>query len=465
MSACELRRRRGRRFAPSTRPRRPRLSRHPRRHLRRRRPPRQVARPSGGWATAPRSAIQCLAQLDPAPDRAHLLVALGLGEVEGQERGELHRRVRGRALCNEARRRSVGRAWSAATSTTPAMQCERSPASATSTPATGSRAAPAIIERTTARLEIVHWTSSAPAIEVPSASCRRDASPPRRGDERRGCSSRPTLGGRRSTASSARWSARERRAARPSASSVETLTPADFKTCAMPTYPEIRLALATPIGRIAPRCAAGVRCSVHIATEGPDRLRSPGDGASTRRAVRFTTSYHTRFPEYLAARAADPAALELRGWLRRFHNAGDGMHGRRRHRCEQDARGRMASASSMPWSRGVDARSVLSRAEPSPLACRGRCSSMSAASRSRRTSAFLGLDLPGSKVVVGDGPARPAHAGPISACAFSRRTHRAGARRCLCVGRRHGLSKPDRYVRDGAARGAGLRACRSRRFR
>ena len=66
---------------------------------------------------------------------------------------------------------------------------------------------------------------------------------------------------------------------------------------------------------------------VHIATEGPI-------GFAARRhclanGLPFTTSYHTRFPEYLAARAPVPEAWSY-AYLRRFHSAArghDGQHG------------------------------------------------------------------------------------------------------------------------------------------
>ena len=101
---------------------------------------------------------------------------------------------------------------------------------------------------------------------------------------------------------------------------VAFLAPPLFRTLPCPTYPEIRLALATP--RAIARHVAEIRPDfIHIATEGPI-------GLMTRRYCRktrwpFTTSYHTRFPEYVAARLPVPEdwcyALQ-----RRFHNGSAG---------------------------------------------------------------------------------------------------------------------------------------------
>ena len=91
---------------------------------------------------------------------------------------------------------------------------------------------------------------------------------------------------------------------------VSFLAPPLFRTLPCPTYPEIRLALASPQRDRAP-CRREVRPDfIHIATEGPI-------GLMTRRYCRktrwpFTTSYHTRFPEYVAARLPIPGGLVLR---------------------------------------------------------------------------------------------------------------------------------------------------------
>lgn len=186
---------------------------------------------------------------------------------------------------------------------------------------------------------------------------------------------------------------------------IDFLTPADFRTVPMPTYPEIRLALATP-GRVRRRMDEIGADYVHIATEGPIGIMARR--ACLSRGQTFTTSYHTRFPEYLAARAPVPEVLSY-AWLRRFHNAGAGiMVSTPTLEAELRARG---FHNILRWSRGVDAElfrprphaemDALIAALPRPIFL-----SVGRVAVEKNISAFLDLDLPGSKVVVGDGPAR-----------------------------------------------------------
>ncbi|TCK28639.1 glycosyltransferase involved in cell wall biosynthesis [Ancylobacter aquaticus] len=186
---------------------------------------------------------------------------------------------------------------------------------------------------------------------------------------------------------------------------IDFLTPADFRTLPMPTYPEIRLALTTP-GRVARRISESGADYVHIATEGPIGIMARR--ACIKRGQSFTTSYHTRFPEYLSARAPVPEAFSY-AWLRRFHNAGAGMMVSTP-TLEAELQGR-GFRNIMRWSRGVDAELFRPRPEaemdarvaalPRPIFL-----SVGRVAVEKNISAFLDLDLPGSKVVVGEGPAR-----------------------------------------------------------
>lgn len=181
---------------------------------------------------------------------------------------------------------------------------------------------------------------------------------------------------------------------------ISFLTPDDFRTVPLPGYREIRLALAT-VRRIEHALKSLRPNSVHIATEGPI-------GWVTRhvcqtRGYPFTTSYHTRFPEYLAARLPVPLKWSYAA-LRRFHNSGDGiMVGSPMLEQALKAHG---FRNLMRWSRGVDAelfrpRSVRPLIFPGPVFLYvGRIAV------EKNLEAFLDLDLPGSKVVVGDGPLR-----------------------------------------------------------
>ncbi|HEX4111047.1 MAG TPA: glycosyltransferase, partial [Stellaceae bacterium] len=96
---------------------------------------------------------------------------------------------------------------------------------------------------------------------------------------------------------------------------VETVTPDRFRTIPCPTYPEIRLALK-PARRVAALLDAQRPQAIHIATEGP--LGMAARAVCLKRALPFTTAFHTRFPEYVAARFAVPQAWSY-AWLRHFH--------------------------------------------------------------------------------------------------------------------------------------------------
>ena len=183
------------------------------------------------------------------------------------------------------------------------------------------------------------------------------------------------------------------------------LTPGDFRTVPMPTYPEIRLAMATP-SMVARRMDEIGADYVHIATEGPIGMMARRVCLSRGRS--FTTSYHTRFPEYLAARVPVPPALSY-AFLRRFHNAGAGIMVSTP-TLEAELRGR-GFHNIMRWSRGVDAELFRPRVHadqdevvrdlPRPIFL-----SVGRVAVEKNIAAFLELALPGTKVIVGDGPAR-----------------------------------------------------------
>ena len=99
---------------------------------------------------------------------------------------------------------------------------------------------------------------------------------------------------------------------------IEFLTPEGFPSMALPTYPGLRVALPTR-GEIARRIEAASPDAIHIATEGP--VGWMARGYCRRRKFAFTTSYTTRFPEYIAARSIIPLSMSY-AMLRRFHAAG-----------------------------------------------------------------------------------------------------------------------------------------------
>ena len=179
---------------------------------------------------------------------------------------------------------------------------------------------------------------------------------------------------------------------------VEVIGPDRFRTFPCPTYPEIRLSIF-PRRRLGRMIEAFAPDALHIATEGP--LGGAARGWARKRGCAFTTAYHTRFPEYVQARTGLPPG-PLTAWLRGFHGAGQG-----RRVATASLREELADRGFRfirTWSRGVDLE--LFRPEPREewglkwpvFAYVGRVAV------EKNISAFLDLDLPGSKVVVGGGP-------------------------------------------------------------
>lgn len=180
---------------------------------------------------------------------------------------------------------------------------------------------------------------------------------------------------------------------------VRTITPDRFHTVPCPTYPEIRLALLP--GRAVSRLIEEFEPdAVHIATEGP--LGMAARRHCLRHGLSFTTSFHTRFPEYLTARFGVPTRLTY-AWLRHFHAPARGvMVAAQSVRRELAVRG---FRNIRPWSRGVDA-GLFDPALRSdfPGIPRPIFLMVSRVAIEKNIAAFLELDLPGSKMLVGDGP-------------------------------------------------------------
>jgi glycosyltransferase involved in cell wall biosynthesis len=192
---------------------------------------------------------------------------------------------------------------------------------------------------------------------------------------------------------------------------VSFLTPQSFRTFAMPSYRDLRVALPYQ-AKIARLIAEARPHSIHIATEGPI-------GLLVRRYCRkqglpFTTSFHTRFPEYISARLPVPESW-IWAALRRFHGPSQAvMAATPALANELRIRG---FRNVVLWPRGVDAGlfhpRVVDLGLPRPVfLCVGRVAV------EKNLEAFLDLDLPGTKVIVGDGPARAALARKYTKAVF-----------------------------------------------
>lgn len=193
------------------------------------------------------------------------------------------------------------------------------------------------------------------------------------------------------------------RAARTFAVDIDFLTPVTFPTVPLPAYPEIRLALPRG-GDLARRLDRLRPDAVHIATEGP--LGEAVRRLCLRRGLPFTTSLHTRFPDYLALRlpfAARAAQSVAWAWLKRFHARGAAVLAATPSLAAELAQRGFRNVKL--WPRGVDTALFRPRrvqlALPRPIFL-----TVARLAAEKNLEAFLALDLPGSKVVVGDGPAR-----------------------------------------------------------
>ncbi|TCT42164.1 glycosyltransferase involved in cell wall biosynthesis [Martelella mediterranea] len=185
---------------------------------------------------------------------------------------------------------------------------------------------------------------------------------------------------------------------------ITMITPDMFRSVPMPTYPEIRLALAS-YGHVARLIEASTPDYVHIATEGP--LGFKARKWCLKNGMPFTTSYHTRFPEYVSARAPIPKDW-LYKFVRNFHNSGNGCMVAT-DSLEQELRER-GIKNLMRWGRGIDAEHFHPQPqEEKPFGLeRPIFLTVARVAVEKNLPAFLELDLPGSKVLVGDGPARKA---------------------------------------------------------
>ncbi|HEY2445502.1 MAG TPA: glycosyltransferase family 1 protein [Rhizomicrobium sp.] len=182
---------------------------------------------------------------------------------------------------------------------------------------------------------------------------------------------------------------------------VRYATPAGRLTVPLPTYPEIRLALfprrslERTIDEFAPD-------AIHIATEGTIGLSARA--ICRARGLPFTTSFHTRFPEYVHARFPFVPKRLVFAFLRWFHGPATAMMvATPSLKNELESNG---FRNVRIWARGVD----VAQFRPIPGASlpfvRPIWLSVGRIAVEKNIETFLKLDLPGTKVVIGDGPAR-----------------------------------------------------------
>lgn len=184
---------------------------------------------------------------------------------------------------------------------------------------------------------------------------------------------------------------------------VTVISPEGYPSIPAPTYPEIRLALTAP-GAVGRRLAQIAPDAVHIATEGP--LGFAGRRYCLSRKVPFTTAYHTQFPDYLARRTGLPARL-FWPYIRWFHRPAQRIMVATETIAAQLRDQGLTRLNH--WSRGVDLTCFSPRA-PRPPEYDGLAGPIllyvGRVAVEKNIEAFLSCPYPGTKVVVGDGPAR-----------------------------------------------------------
>lgn len=181
---------------------------------------------------------------------------------------------------------------------------------------------------------------------------------------------------------------------------VEVISPERFRTIPTPSYPEIPLALF-PGRKVGERIDAFRPDIVHVATEGP--IGGAARRHCVQRGLRFTSAYHTSFPEYVAARTHVPIKWTS-AWMRRFHApASSVLVATQAMRELLESRG-FENVAECPL--GVDLELFRPSSERFTDLPRPVFTYVGRVAVEKDVGAFLRLDLPGTKLVVGDGPAR-----------------------------------------------------------
>ena len=180
---------------------------------------------------------------------------------------------------------------------------------------------------------------------------------------------------------------------------LDMITPLEFKTIPCPTYPDIALSLFPKKG-VVEKLDKFAPDAIHIATEGP--LGIAARSYAIKRNLPFTTAYHTRFPEYVKARTGIPLALTYK-FLRWFHDPSQAVMAPTdvvKNDLEQ-----YGFTNVVLWTRGVDLNIFQPRTEKVLNTNHPIFLYVGRVAVEKNIEAFLELKLPGSKWVVGDGPA------------------------------------------------------------
>jgi glycosyltransferase involved in cell wall biosynthesis len=177
------------------------------------------------------------------------------------------------------------------------------------------------------------------------------------------------------------------------------INPGLFRTLPTPTYPDIPLSLF-PYGKVKLMLEDFQPDAIHLSTEGP--IGWAGRRYCLRNNFPYTTTYHTRFPEYVRLRAPIPLSLSY-AFVRTFHKKGTVTMVATRSMKETLASHGFKNLEY--WTRGVDIDHFIPREStlqelPGPIAIY-----LGRVAVEKNIRDFLDIDFPGSKVVIGHGPA------------------------------------------------------------
>jgi glycosyltransferase involved in cell wall biosynthesis len=180
---------------------------------------------------------------------------------------------------------------------------------------------------------------------------------------------------------------------------IKLITPDQFKSIPCPSYPSIRLAIAC-YGKLSRQLNEFKPNRIHIATEGP--LGIAARRYCIKHNLAFTTSFHTLFAEYINLRFKIPISFGY-GFLRWFHGPAKKVMVATQS-VESDLIARGFKNHFVRWSRGVNPDFYYPREEDFLSLPRPISMFVGRVAIEKNIEAFLSLDFPGTKVVVGDGP-------------------------------------------------------------
>lgn len=176
------------------------------------------------------------------------------------------------------------------------------------------------------------------------------------------------------------------------------ITPQEFKTIPLPTYPDIRISLF-PRRKVFNTLDTFEPDAIHIATEGP--LGSAARRYCLKRKLKFTTAYHTQFPYYVRLRAPIPITLSY-AVLRKFHSRSERIMVPTESQRQELVKWGFKNV--VIWSRGVDIELFKPRDKSFIQDKRPISMFTGRVAVEKNIDAFLSLNIPGTKYVVGDGP-------------------------------------------------------------